>query len=193
MMPATTKEDARAVTERVRKAVSDLQLSTADPSQVLTISLGIAEYPPDGVSVADLIRCADRAMYIAKARGKNQVQLYGANRRAHPRLYIDLQGELRLFEEQSLPFSTVDISERGLRFVVNHEVPMGAVVEFTLSLPDHDHTIHAYGRVIRIAKISEALNEIAVSILDIDALAYAQLTRYLRSRAPEGGSEFGPF
>ena len=193
VMPATTKEDAQSVAERVRKSVSDLQFSAADPSQVLTISLGIADYPADAVSVEDLIRCADRAMYIAKARGKNQVQLYGANRRAHPRLYIDVQGELRLFEEKSLAFSTVDISERGLRFVVNHEVPMDAVVEFTLSLPDQDHTIHAYGRVIRIDKISEALNEIAVSILNIDTRDYALLTRYLRSQAPEGESEFDPF
>lgn len=193
LMPATTKEDARKVVERVRQAVNDLEFSEADLSQVLTISLGIADYPADAVSVEDLIRCADRAMYIAKARGKNQVQLYGANRRAHPRLYIDVEGELRLFKEESLSFSTVDVSERGLRFVVSQPVPLDAVLEFSLSLPEHDGPISAYGRVIRVDEISDALYEIAVTILKIDPRDFERLTRYLRAQTTDSPNEFEPF
>jgi len=82
-MPATSKDDAVAVADRVRKAVADLELAADDPTHRVTMSLGVASYSVDAESADDLIRCADRAMYIAKARGKNQVQLYGANRRAH--------------------------------------------------------------------------------------------------------------
>ena len=193
LMPATTKEDARIVVERVRQGVNNLEFSDAELNQVLTISLGIADFPTDAVSVEDLIRCADRAMYIAKARGKNQVQLYGANRRAHPRLYVDVEGELRLFKEESLSFSTVDVSERGLRFVVPQSVALDAVVEFSLSLPEHDGPINAYGRVIRVDEISDALYEIAVTILKIDPSDFEQLTKYLRSQTPDGQPEFEPF
>lgn len=39
----------------------------------ITISVGVAQYPDDGVTSIDLIRKADQALYVAKARGRNQV------------------------------------------------------------------------------------------------------------------------
>ena len=77
IMPATSKDDAAGVADRVREAVGDLELSADDPTHRVTVSFGVANYPIDATSTDDLIRCADRAMYISKARGKNQVQLYG--------------------------------------------------------------------------------------------------------------------
>jgi diguanylate cyclase (GGDEF)-like protein/PAS domain S-box-containing protein len=41
-------------------------------------SVGIALYPGDGEDAATLIRCADTAMYQAKARGKNNFQFFTA-------------------------------------------------------------------------------------------------------------------
>ena len=92
IMPGTSKEDAGAFGERACQAIAELELSASDPTRGLTMSIGIATYPTDALSPDDLIRCADRAMYIAKARGKNQAQLYGANRRAHPRVQIEVGG-----------------------------------------------------------------------------------------------------
>ena len=77
------------------------------------MSLGVASYPADAGASEDLVRCADRAMYTAKAKGKNQAQLYGANRRALRRVQVELTGEIRTLKDESLPFSTLNISERA--------------------------------------------------------------------------------
>jgi predicted signal transduction protein with EAL and GGDEF domain len=42
----------------------------------------IATYPSDARDGSELIRSADRAMYVAKARGKNQIHLHGDDRRS---------------------------------------------------------------------------------------------------------------
>src|SRR6185369_13150639 len=43
----------------------------------ITISVGVAVYPRDGVNAADLIARADAALYFAKKNGKNQVAMAG--------------------------------------------------------------------------------------------------------------------
>ena len=45
----------------------------------ISSSIGIATYPTDGEDEASLLRCADRAMYQAKAGGRNQIRIYQEN------------------------------------------------------------------------------------------------------------------
>jgi diguanylate cyclase (GGDEF)-like protein len=42
----------------------------------VTISCGIASYPDDAATARDLTRCADDAMYAAKAAGRNTVRAW---------------------------------------------------------------------------------------------------------------------
>jgi diguanylate cyclase (GGDEF)-like protein len=43
---------------------------------IIGVSIGIASYPSDGVSVEELMNKSDEAMYKAKKIGKNNYQLY---------------------------------------------------------------------------------------------------------------------
>ncbi len=40
------------------------------------MSLGVAIYQQDAQELSELIRCADKAMYVAKHTGKNQYAFY---------------------------------------------------------------------------------------------------------------------
>ena len=78
ILPYTIKSDAHVIAERIRQEVEDLRFMGPNipPDQWLTISLGMAEFPKDANSIDNLIDRADKAMYVAKARGKNRIIEY---------------------------------------------------------------------------------------------------------------------
>jgi diguanylate cyclase (GGDEF)-like protein len=73
ILPQTGREGAMVVAERIRAAVAGHSFpSAADGS--ITVSLGVALFPTDGSDSHNLIAAADRALYLAKERGRNRVQ-----------------------------------------------------------------------------------------------------------------------
>lgn len=69
-----TPEDALLVASRIRASLCLPFDLTAEPVQISS-SIGVALYPDHGSDNEQLLRRADAAMYVAKARGKNAVQL----------------------------------------------------------------------------------------------------------------------
>lgn len=74
--PETTKEAARMVAERLRQGIQRLQDSQGK-SLGITASIGVATFPDDGQLPEDVLQRADRALYEAKALGKNRVCCWG--------------------------------------------------------------------------------------------------------------------
>lgn len=62
---------------------------------MITPSIGISIYPDDAISVDDMIKSADAAMYLAKARGRNNFQFFTADMRARARDRLELEISLR--------------------------------------------------------------------------------------------------
>jgi diguanylate cyclase (GGDEF)-like protein/PAS domain S-box-containing protein len=75
LLAEQTLEGALIVCERMREAVHGLGLAHADnEAGVVTISIGAAECPQGAqTDPSDAIRRADRALYAAKAQGRNRV------------------------------------------------------------------------------------------------------------------------
>ena len=71
ILPQTELAGARAVAERLRSAVEAHTFPLASPGQI-TVSMGLAAFPGDGQTTSALIETADRALYLAKQRGRNQ-------------------------------------------------------------------------------------------------------------------------
>ena len=73
-LPGSDLEHSRLCAERLRRAVSLLSFSGDMVGCQVTISLGVAQRRPQEDLVA-LLERADKALYRAKADGRNRVRL----------------------------------------------------------------------------------------------------------------------
>ncbi|MGH8386327.1 MAG: sensor domain-containing diguanylate cyclase [Pseudomonas sp.] len=73
VLPGTDYVGAFLVAEKIRRAVQEAGLlHSASPEGVVTVSVGVCGYDPAAqTSTEDLIGAADKALYVAKASGRN--------------------------------------------------------------------------------------------------------------------------
>lgn len=77
LLPDTTPPQALIAIERVRKAITDRPFELPSGALVeISICGGISSLP-DGAPVTHALQQADRAMYRAKALGRNRVEVFG--------------------------------------------------------------------------------------------------------------------
>ncbi|WP_102348784.1 GGDEF domain-containing protein [Bacillus sp. Marseille-P3661] len=74
ILPNTTVEEGKIIAERIRKIIENTTFSYNKKDIVITISIGIAVY--NGEKIEKFIDMADKALYKAKANGRNQVAVY---------------------------------------------------------------------------------------------------------------------
>ena len=66
LLPHTEEDGALQVAERARQAVVSIDLT-------VTASIGVATFPVDGQSAAEVLLAADRACYVAKRGGRDRI------------------------------------------------------------------------------------------------------------------------
>lgn len=78
VLPETELGDAARIAERLRKSVCETEYSReqGDPMARVTISIGISSFSASRQSPLAIMDTADRALYQAKARGRNCVAIY---------------------------------------------------------------------------------------------------------------------
>ena len=72
LLPDTSRDGALVIAEKLRSSVAGLEL--AGLGRQVSISLGVAVLPDDATKGQDLLREADRMLYVAKERGRNRVE-----------------------------------------------------------------------------------------------------------------------
>ncbi len=72
LLPDTDPGPAFILAEKIRAAISDITVTGVD--RVITASLGVATIPHHAGDGDQLVRAADRALYLAKNNGRNRVE-----------------------------------------------------------------------------------------------------------------------
>lgn len=73
ILPEINREGAVVVAERLRKTLSKEVIGHENIELGVTASLGVACYPDDAVTQHHLLELADKALYMSKRMGRNQV------------------------------------------------------------------------------------------------------------------------
>ena len=152
ILPETRLDDAYRVAERIRKTIESKTSSKAMP---ITASLGIANWPVDGVMKEEIIARADAALYRAKQTGRNRTCLSSDVMEPEtPLIGVELESRSRALSIIYALAATVDAKDHYTyghsRKVSDYSV---AIAE-ALNLPqDRIATIRAAGLLHDIGKV----------------------------------------
>lgn len=75
ILPQTGIKDGFVVAERIRKAIEGAEYQFKNDSMRVTASLGITALHGRDLSIEEMIEEADKALYVAKSKGRNQVRI----------------------------------------------------------------------------------------------------------------------
>ena len=75
LLPSTGKREAGKKADNLRKAFAEAGLSGERKTKV-TVSIGVASMPDDGLTEHELVGAADAALYVAKRQGRNRVAIF---------------------------------------------------------------------------------------------------------------------
>ncbi|MGE5339886.1 MAG: diguanylate cyclase [Candidatus Omnitrophota bacterium] len=127
LLPHTRLDGARIVAEKLREKASLHTYEEADHFKRVTISIGISSlfshHPNSG---AELVNFADKALYLAKNKGRNQVRVYQEEELAR-------MGELN----ELLPENFFYIRERLTKIIENTKESILSALETLLLRKDY--------------------------------------------------------
>jgi len=78
LLPETGEQEAKEVAEKIRSKVAKKRfkgVELSQPNLIISISVGIASYPKNGITSSEIVFAADAALYEAKTFGKNTARL----------------------------------------------------------------------------------------------------------------------
>ena len=73
LLPDTDAEGATVLAEKLRTSISRIEVPGV--TRLITASFGVAAHPSHAFDAATLLRKADRALYLAKERGRDRVEV----------------------------------------------------------------------------------------------------------------------
>jgi len=116
VLPETAREGGYAVAERIRRRVEQaFQGRPVDGHDIpMTISVGLATFPEDGLHADELVARADEALYGAKHAGRNRVCVHYREKRAALRFPVKAGTTVRIGGETGTGALALNLSRTGM-------------------------------------------------------------------------------
>jgi diguanylate cyclase (GGDEF)-like protein len=165
LLPDTSRLGAFVVAERIRRRIEERFARTRWP---ITASGGIAVFPDDAGTPADLIVQADAGLYSAKAAGKNLILQPQGERRRHRRTATPQRAMLQAGATRA-DARIKNVSEGGLLVNLREAVAVGSAVSLVIERPDTE-PMDLRGEVVRVERVpGEAKPAYDVGVRFLDA------------------------
>ena len=80
LLPQTSLEEGISIAERIKRRITRVRFphGKSQPLGSVTVSIGVSAFSPSLETPQTIIEAADRALYLAKSRGKNRVEAFAA-------------------------------------------------------------------------------------------------------------------
>lgn len=181
ILPETGKIKALVIAERIRQRAEEMEIISDGLKLRITVSGGLASFPIDAADASQLIQNADKAMYNAKAHGKNAIMMYSPDKRQF--LRVDFLGEihtrpLNASETESLPVKGRNLSLGGILFESKTPIAIGTYLQIQLPLPSYENSLNLTCVVMRVEEFGSSY-EIGVSFLKLAGEAKNEVIQYL--------------
>lgn len=173
LLPGTNKMNALVKADRIRQKIEEQKFEYEGHRFRVTVSGGIASYPLDAQLGQELIECSDKAMYRAKAGGKNRIELYSQDKRQYMR--IDFSGPIKVqpLGHRTTPLNqfkvqSKDLSLTGMLFETNESLELGTRVQLSVPLDNPERPMIIIGTVIRLEKLDSFKYDVGISFVQMD-------------------------
>jgi diguanylate cyclase (GGDEF)-like protein len=189
VLPSTPKTGAHLAAERLRVAIEthDFPHAAHQPLGKLTASLGVATYPADARIATEFVEQTDRALYLAKANGRNRVCILDGGTRSFPRIFVELDGRCRV-DGMERPIRTIELGTGGMSFRTTTGLTAGSLVDAEIVLPTRAPGIAVSGRILRVKSEHDGWVQAALRFVEIVPEDRRLLSAFVRnpsaSRAP---------
>ncbi len=185
MMPHTEGIKGYVCAERIRKKVEKIEAGTPDNPIKVTVSIGLASFPQNCKSSAELINRADSALYLAKGAGKNTISMYKEEKRRYVRVKYREQIKITNlgFDESPIYSATSkDICIGGILFENSEPLPIGSRIKVSVPIKD-DPPLLLIGTVVRVEAYGDDKYDIGMSISfkEMGNIASSEIASFLKS------------
>jgi diguanylate cyclase (GGDEF)-like protein len=182
LLPKTDKFGALAVAERIRKTLEKSDLKFMGQKDLrIAVSGGVSSCPVDSESGDALVKLADEAMYRAKNKGKNRVELFSLEKRAYER-FDDKFKSVITIAGSDYPVLGKNISVGGFYFEGGCNLNLPAKIPFKMELEHPLYktvTIKGDGKITRVEPQPGGKCGIAVSFMGMRAPERETLRKYV--------------
>src|SRR5262249_29581358 len=98
ILPETGPQKAMLTAGRIKQNVESHPFRLGNRPLPATVSIGVASCPAPSIKTpADFFSAVDQALYEAKKKGRNRLELYTADRESLSEIWTDRPGAVRNF------------------------------------------------------------------------------------------------